>query len=88
MDFDIIKELDEESQQAIASMILQDRAIDAQIRAKQLQFTRPFIEQGFVNEKDFEGLTVEQIRAVIWQVRRCLMKTDPLWKVRIPRLGA
>jgi len=43
-------ELDEEIEEALTTMILQDRAIDQEIRARQLAFAQPFVEAGYPRE--------------------------------------
>src|SRR5258707_4399448 len=51
-------ELDEEIEEALTTMILQDRAIDQEIRARQLAFAQPFVEAGYAREvQTFTTLT-------------------------------
>jgi hypothetical protein len=79
--------LGEECKSIFAQYLLEERALSKQIRSQHLTYTRPFIDAGIVAEEDFDGLPLEEIRALIWQVRRRLDPEDPLRHARIPKLS-
>lgn len=66
-------------------MIVVDRKIEEEIRAKALHFTQPFLEAGLIEARMVAELSFNELRALLWQVRCRLPEDDLLRRAVIPR---